>query len=108
MDQADFGPTTQQLDSARASEGLPAGTSLGGFRVVEVLGRGSSSIVYLALDSSLQRQVAIKEYLPADLAERGESQLVSLKRGADAARWHVDYNPPQRAGGHRSPRGCGG
>lgn len=85
MDQADFGPTTQQLDSA--CEGLPPGTNLGGFRVVEVLGRGSSSIVYLALDSSLQRQVAIKEYLPADLAERGEGLLVSLKRGADAARF---------------------
>jgi hypothetical protein len=86
MDQADFGPTTQQLDSARARESLPPGTNLGGFRVVEVLGRGSSSIVYLALDSSLQRQVAIKEYLPADLAERGEGLLVSLRRGADADR----------------------
>ena len=87
MDKADFGPTTQQLDSARACEGFPPGTNLGGFRVVEVLGRGCSSIVYLALDSSLQRQVAIKEYLPADLAERGEGLLVSLKRGADAARF---------------------
>ena len=70
MDQADFGPTTQQLDSARPSEVLPPGTNLGGFRVVEVLGRGSSSIVYLALDSSLQRQVAIKEYFPSDIAAR--------------------------------------
>src|SRR4051812_44984484 len=70
MDQADFGPTTQQLVPAGASKAPPAGTNLGGFRVVDVLGRGSASIVYLALDSSLQRQVAIKEYLPADLAAR--------------------------------------
>jgi hypothetical protein len=87
MEQADFGPTTQQLHSAQAREALPPGTNLGGFRVVDVLGRGSSSIVYLALDSSLQRQVAIKEYLPADLAERAEGLLVSIRRGADDARF---------------------
>lgn len=91
MDPADFGPTTQ-LDSAASRDGLPPGTILGGFRVVEVLGRGSSSVVYLALDSSLQRQVAIKEYLPADLAERGPDLSVSLKRGADPARFADGVN----------------
>lgn len=81
----DFGPSTLQFDAALAHDALPAGTRLGGYQIVEVLGRASFGIVYLALDSSLQRQVAIKEYLPADLATRGEGFRVQRHPGADAA-----------------------
>jgi serine/threonine protein kinase len=79
----DFGPSTQQFDAPPTHEALPAGTRLGGYQIIEVLGRGGFGIVYLALDSSLQRQVAIKEYLPADTAMRCDDQQVWVKPGAD-------------------------
>ncbi|MEO8152990.1 MAG: serine/threonine-protein kinase [Rhizobacter sp.] len=80
----DFGPSTQQFDSAATREALPSGTRLGGYQIIDLLGRGGFGIVYLALDSSLQRQVAIKEYLPSNLATRHEGPQVVLKPGADA------------------------
>lgn len=81
----DFGPTTQQFDSVTPSDALPAGTRLGGYQIIDVLGRGGFGIVYLALDSSLQRQVAIKEYFPAELAMRCNDGQVWVKPGADTA-----------------------
>lgn len=80
----DFGPSTQQFDAAQTRDTLPAGTRLGGYQIVELLGRGGFGIVYLALDSSLQRQVAIKEYFPAELAMRFDDHQISVKPGADA------------------------
>ncbi|HJW11724.1 MAG TPA: protein kinase [Albitalea sp.] len=82
---SDFGPSTQQFDATR--DVLAPGTRVGGYRIVELLGQGRSGIVYLALDSSLQRQVAIKEYLPADLAARDDDLQIALKPGASAARY---------------------
>ncbi|MGY4829838.1 serine/threonine protein kinase [Sphaerotilaceae bacterium SBD11-9] len=86
MPSQDFGPSTQQSDTSLAHEALRSGTRLGGYQIIDVLGRGGFGIVYLALDSSLQRQLAIKEYLPADLATRRNSPQVVLKAasGADA------------------------
>jgi serine/threonine protein kinase len=80
----DFGPTTQQFDAALVRDALPSGTRLGGYQIVEVLGRGGFGIVYLALDSSLQRQVAIKEYFPAELAMRYDDHRISVRPGGDA------------------------
>lgn len=80
----DFGPTTQ-FDTVPASDVLLAGARVGGFRIVELLGRGDSGVVYLALDSSLQRQVAIKEYFPAGLAQRDDGLHVVPRRSGDAA-----------------------
>jgi serine/threonine protein kinase len=82
--QPDFGPTTQQFDSAVSREALPVGSRVGGYQIVDVLGGGGFGIVYLALDLSLQRQVAIKEYLPTDLATRGPTLKIGLRPGADA------------------------
>ncbi len=53
-----------------ATGALPAGTRLGEFELQRHLGDGGFSIVYLAWDHSLERAVALKEYLPAALATR--------------------------------------
>ena len=50
---------------------LPVGTELEGYRVVALLGAGGFGITYKAVDLLLDRHVAIKEYLPSVLANRG-------------------------------------
>ena len=69
---------------AQTPSALRPGTRLGEFELLSVLGVGGFGIVYLALDHDLEREVAIKEYLPATLAGRTESQQVSLRSQADA------------------------
>jgi len=49
---------------------LPAGTLLLEYRLDGVLGAGGFGITYLAHDTHLEKNVAIKEYLPTDLAIR--------------------------------------
>jgi hypothetical protein len=60
-------------------DALRPGTRLGEFEILRVLGVGGFGIVYLAMDHALERQVAIKEYMPATLAARGEGSQVSLR-----------------------------
>ncbi|RZI80846.1 MAG: serine/threonine protein kinase [Rubrivivax sp.] len=65
-------------------DALPAGTRLGEFEIERVLGVGGFGIVYLATDHALQRQVAIKEYMPAALAARGQGLEVTLRSASHA------------------------
>ncbi len=58
---------------------LPIGTRLSDFEITGVLGEGGFGIVYIAFDHALQRDVAIKEYMPGVLAERGHDQRVSVR-----------------------------
>ncbi|XLZ67753.1 protein kinase [Massilia sp. SR12] len=58
---------------------LPLGTRLGEFEIREVIGEGGFGIVYLAFDHSLQRTVAVKEYMPAALAARASDHTVSVR-----------------------------
>ena len=50
---------------------LPIGTRLGEFEITHRIGEGGFSIVYLAWDHSLDRKIALKEYLPFSIAKRG-------------------------------------
>jgi hypothetical protein len=58
---------------------LPVGTRLSDFEITGVVGEGGFGIVYLAFDHSLQRTVAIKEYMPSSLARRGEDKSVAVR-----------------------------
>ncbi len=63
---------------------LAAGTRLMEFELREVVGAGGFGIVYLAFDHELEREVAIKEYMPASLVGRTETLHVSLRSESDA------------------------
>ena len=63
---------------------LASGTRLGEFEVRGVLGIGGFGIVYLVFDHALEREVAVKEYMPASLVGRTETLRVSLRSQSDA------------------------
>lgn len=65
-------------------DALPTGTRLAEFEIVDLLGVGGFGMVYKAFDHSLQRLVAIKEYMPSALAGRSRGMTVSMKSTADA------------------------
>jgi serine/threonine protein kinase/tetratricopeptide (TPR) repeat protein len=70
---------------------VSSGTTLHNRYVIEsVLGHGGFGITYAAHDQTLQVKVAIKEYLPRQLATRAEGQTkVSVFTGE--AQQHYDY-----------------
>jgi len=74
-----------------AINALPVGTRFGELEIIGTLGVGGFGIVYLARDHSLEREIAIKEYMPSQFALRdGQSQVsvrsVSMKETFDLGR----------------------
>ena len=63
------------------TDALLPGTVIQGYVIEKVLGRGAFGITYLAIESQLERQVAIKEYLPESAAVRDESSTVRARSG---------------------------
>ncbi len=57
---------------------------VGRYQVVSILGQGGFGITYLARDTQLGRDVAVKEYLPAALAVRQDGSSV-LPRSTEVA-----------------------
>jgi serine/threonine protein kinase len=55
---------------------LPPNTRLGRYQIASVLGQGAFGITYRGRDLQLDRDVAIKEYLPAMLATRSDGVTV--------------------------------
>jgi serine/threonine protein kinase len=60
-------------DLSMAGDALPAGTTLQDYVITGLLGEGGFGIVYLATEASLDREVAIKEYLPSSMASRARN-----------------------------------
>lgn len=67
-----------------ADNALPAGHVLNEYRVESVLGVGGFGVTYLATDCNLNLKVALKEYLPVDVAARGPDHSISVRQDADA------------------------
>ena len=57
---------------------LPIGSCIAEFEIKGLIGEGGFGTVYLAFDHSLLRTVALKEFLPTALAQRGDSLKVVL------------------------------
>ena len=64
-------------------DALPAGTALRGYTLESVVGHGGFGIVYRAQHEELGATVAIKEYLPIELAVR-EGAIVRVRSAADS------------------------
>ena len=70
-------PTDGRVLQATGDNALPVGTVLGEFEITGLIGEGGFGIVYLAYDHSLQRKVALKEYMPSGLASRKSGVTVA-------------------------------
>ena len=74
-----------ELEEARAAarpmpgHTLPLGLRLRDYEITGLIGEGPWGVVYLAWDHSLQRKVAVKEYMPVALATRAGSTAVVVK-----------------------------
>jgi len=79
-----FGAEPTEPRSEPSHGALPPGTRLAEYEILSVLGEEGFGIVYLAMDHGLQRQVVIKEYLPAALASRDRGTVVSLRSDGHA------------------------
>jgi len=68
---------------------LPQGYALNEYRIESTLGIGGFGVTYLATDANLNLKVAIKEYLPGDVAQRAEDCSVRSKSpdAAEAFNW---------------------
>ena len=66
---------------------LPQGYRLQEYELVRVLGLGGFGVTYLGYDHNLDKPVAVKEYLPADIAVRTENKSIAPK----ASTFRVDF-----------------
>jgi tRNA A-37 threonylcarbamoyl transferase component Bud32 len=94
---------------------LPQGYQLDEYVIDRVLGSGGFGITYLAHEKTLNRNVAIKEFLPRDLAVRGEDGstihpvsssdeedfIYGLERFREEARTLVNFRHPNIIPVHR-------
>ena len=70
--------------AATVPNALASGYALQEYRIERVLGVGGFALTYLATDANLNLKVAIKEYLPDDVAARGADNSIT-PRSPDTA-----------------------
>jgi len=70
-------PSTNLL--ATHANCLPIGTVIADFEIIGLVGEGGFGIVYLAKDVSLDRVVAVKEFMPSAFAGRVEGVRVAVR-----------------------------
>ena len=58
---------------------LPVGFVLNEYRIESTLGIGGFGLTYLAVDGNLDLKVAIKEYMPGDIAVRHDDHSIKVK-----------------------------
>ena len=75
------GASPEPAGQAEDGLALRIGTRIAEFEIVERIGEGGFSIVYLAMDHSLERTVALKEYMPSSLATRVSTSQVQPRSG---------------------------
>ena len=72
-------PSGSATANNAASGLLPTGTKLAEFEITGLIGQGGFGVVYRAWDHALEREVAIKEYMPSSLANRqADGRVVPL------------------------------
>lgn len=72
-----------------AATNLRAGHRINALRIESVLGEGAFGVTYLATDTQTQRKVALKEYLPMDIATRNINQGVQARTKADTGTYQI-------------------
>ncbi len=65
-----FTPQSNASEESSDANLLPMGTRVAEFEVTRIIGQGGFGVVYEAWDHTLERVVAIKEYMPTALANR--------------------------------------
>ena len=80
------------MESQASYRTLQPGEMLNWYQIESILGRGGFGVIYLATDTNLDHQVAIKEYLPSDVATRNHDSRVHpiTDEHDDMYRWGMD------------------
>ena len=71
---------------------LREGDTIEDYRIERILGAGSFGVTYLARDENLDRQVAIKEYMPVQYARRHANGTISSRNAETSGtfEWGLD------------------
>ncbi len=90
MSESAASPPSSAPQPRRASaRALAAGVRWAEFEIERVLCETATSIVYLATDHALEVQVAVKEYMPLQLAWRDTAGLVHPAEGRPTDAWEA-------------------